>query len=51
MATLKSVVKSRDTRNFIMRVLRFFPTPIYICLYYLAATGKWQDIKHPTYFN
>ena len=51
MATLKSVVKSRDTRNFIMRVLRFIPTPIYISLYYWAATGKWPDLKHPTYFN
>ena len=34
-----------------MSVLRFIPTPIYISLYYWAATGKWPDLKHPTYFN
>ena len=34
-----------------MNVLRFIPTPIYISLYYWAATGKWPDLKHPTYFN
>ncbi len=51
MKTIKSLIKSRETRNFIMHSLRFVPTPIYISLYYWATTGKRLDLKNPTYFN
>lgn len=51
MGTMKSIVKSRGARHFITRSLRFVPTPLYISLYYWAATGEKLNLKHPTYFN
>lgn len=49
--TVKSILKSRKLRGFIMDSLRFLPDALYISLFYWAATGKWPNLKNPQGFN
>lgn len=51
MVNIKSIIKSRKSRDFIINRLDFLPDKLYISLFYFSVFNKFPNLSNPIGFN